>query len=195
MRIRPEVDPRSQEVIAWHVALHWMLPQRTIWMDGRPHPTDHAAHSWQGFSTGRWEGDMLVVATTHLKEGWIRRNGIPSSERRALTEYWIRQDGYLTLVSVIDDPVYLTEPMIRTSNWTLNNGYSFSGGSECAPRVEVAQRTGGNVAHRLPGENPYLAEFAEAVRLPLEAVRGGVNTLYPEYEERLRELLGFEVAR
>ena len=192
MRIRPEVHPRSQELVAWHVTLHWMLPERTIWMDGRPHPSESAAHTWQGFSTGRWEGDMLVVATTHLKEGWLRRNGIPSSERRTLTEYWIRQDDYMTLVQIIDDPAYLAEPMIRTEGWVLNNGYNFTG-SDCTPRVEVAQRQGGNVAHRLPGENPYLTEFAEAHGLPLEGVRGGLETLYPEFEDRLRELLGREV--
>ncbi len=52
----------------------------TIYMDGRPHPSENAPHTWQGFSTGEWEGDMLKVTTTHLKEGWIRRNGLPRSE-------------------------------------------------------------------------------------------------------------------
>jgi hypothetical protein len=194
MRIQPEIDPISQAVTAWHTTMNFMLPERTIWMDGRPHPPEDAAHTWQGFSTGHWEGDMLVVTTTHLKEGWIRRNGIPSSDRRTLTEYWIRQNDHITLVSIVDDPAYLAEPMIRTVNWILNNGYNMLG-TKCIPRVEVAQRLAGNVAHRLPGENPYLREFAEAHRLPLEAVRGGVDTIYPEYEQRLRELLGRETGR
>ena len=75
-------------------------------MDGRPHPPEYAAHTWQGFSTGKWEGDMLTVTTTHLKIGWIRRNGIPRSDKAVLTEHWIRHDNNLTLVSIINDPVY-----------------------------------------------------------------------------------------
>ena len=42
---------------------------RTIWMDGRPHPGPNAPHTWMGFSTGRYDGDMLIVETTHLKQG------------------------------------------------------------------------------------------------------------------------------
>src|SRR5262245_51244284 len=60
---------------------------RTIWMDGRPHPPDYVAHTWQGFSTGRWEGAMLTVETTHIKAGWIQRNGVPASDQATLTEH------------------------------------------------------------------------------------------------------------
>jgi len=41
---------------------------------------EYAQHSWQGFSTGEWDGDMLKVTTTHLKEVWVRRNGLPRSD-------------------------------------------------------------------------------------------------------------------
>ena len=100
----------------------WMLPQRTIYMDGRPQPSQYAQHSWQGFSTGEWDGDMLKVTTTHLKEAWVRRNGLPRSDRATIVEYWIRNDDYLTLVTVVTDPVYLTEPLVRTSDWVLDPG-------------------------------------------------------------------------
>ena len=130
MRIQPTADPNSQEIIAWQTTLSWMLPERTIWMDGRAHPPAHAPHTWQGFSTGHWEGDMLVVTATHLKEGWTRRNGIPSSDERTLTEYFIRQSEYLTLVSIIDDPAYLEEPMIRTNAWCVAS-------AQCGPRRVV----------------------------------------------------------
>jgi hypothetical protein len=59
MRITSTVDPVSQDVISWHTTMMWMLPQRTIYMDGRSRPSPYAQHSWQGFSTGEWEGDML----------------------------------------------------------------------------------------------------------------------------------------
>ena len=123
MRIWSEVDPFTQGVVAWHMTLRFMLPQRTIYMDGRPHPSENAPHTWQGFSTGEWEGDMLKVTTTHLKEGWVRRNGLPRSERATLIEYFIRHGDFFTLVTDVEDPIYLTEPFIRTSNWILDLGH------------------------------------------------------------------------
>ena len=136
MRISSTVDPVSQDVISWHTTLMWMLPQRTIYMDGRPRPSAYAQHSWQGFSTGEWEGDMLKVTTTHLKEGWLRRNGVPRSDKATLIEYFIRHGDYLTLVTVVKDPVYLTEPFVRTSNWVADPGFQLSPFS-CIPTVEI----------------------------------------------------------
>ncbi|HMB73843.1 MAG TPA: hypothetical protein VKQ06_09745, partial [Gammaproteobacteria bacterium] len=75
MRVQAVIDRRTQETIAWRMAAHWMENERTIWMDGRAHPPAEAPKSWMGFSTGRWDGDMLVVDITHIKEGWLRRNG------------------------------------------------------------------------------------------------------------------------
>jgi len=179
LRIESTVDPISQDVVAWHVTVMWQLQRRTIYMDGRPHPSGHALHSWQGFSTGEWEGDMLKVTTTHLKEGWLRRNGLPRSDRATLTEYFIRNENYLTLVTVVDDPVYLTEPLVRTSDWVLDPGVQLSPFS-CIPTIEI-ERPRGTVPHYLPGENAYLSEFAGRHGLPLEAARGGAATMYPDY--------------
>ena len=179
LRIESEVDPISQDVTAWHVTVMWQLQHRTIYMDGRPHPPAHAPHSWQGFSTGAWEDGMLKVTTTHLKEGWVRRNGLPRSDKATLTEYFIRNDDYLTLVTVVDDPVYLTEPLVRTSDWVLDPGVQLSPFS-CIPTIEI-ERPRGAVPHYLPGTNPYLAEYSEAHGLPFEASRGGAETMYPDY--------------
>jgi hypothetical protein len=45
------------------------------------------------------------VTTMHLKEGYIRRNGLPASYQRTFAEYLMRRDnGYLTWVTIIDDP-------------------------------------------------------------------------------------------
>src|SRR5678815_3607518 len=107
VRIWKEVDTATQQIIAWRTHGSWQAPERTIYMDGRPHPPEYAAHTWQGFSTGKWEGDILTITTTHLKTGWIRRNGIPRSDRATLIEHWIRHGDYLTLVSIVNDPAYL----------------------------------------------------------------------------------------
>jgi hypothetical protein len=184
MRISSTIDPISQDVISWHTTMMWMLPQRTIYMDGRPRPSPYAQHSWQGFSTGEWEGDMLKVTTTHLKEGWLRRNGVPRSDRATLIEYFIRHGEYLTLVTAVRDPVYLTEALVRTSNWVADPGFQPSPFS-CIPTVEV-EHTRGEVPHHLPGANQYLSEYAEKHGLPAEAVRGGAATMYPEFMSRVQ---------
>ena len=183
MRISSTVDPVSQDVISWHTTLMWMLPHRTIYMDGRPRPSAYAQHTWQGFSTGEWEGDMLKVTTTHLKEGWLRRNGVPRSEKATLIEYFIRHGNYLTLVTVVKDPVYLTEAFVRTSNWVADPGFQLSPFS-CIPTVEI-ERARDEIPHHLPGANPYLTEFAVRHGLPVDAARGGAATMYPEYLARI----------
>jgi hypothetical protein len=179
LRIASVVDPISQDVTEWHVTIMWQLQHRTIYMDGRPHPSANALHSWQGFSTGEWEGDILRVTTTHLKEGWVRRNGLPRSDKATLIEYFIRNDDYLTLVTAVDDPVYLTEPLVRTSDWVLDPGVQLSPFS-CIPTIEI-ERPRGEVPHYPPGTNPYLSEFAEQEGLPPIVARGGAQSMYPEY--------------
>jgi hypothetical protein len=184
LRISSTVDPISQEVISWDISVMWSLTHRTIYMDGRPRPSGNAQHSWQGFSTGEWEGDALKVTTTHLKEGWLRRNGLPRSDKATLVEYFIRNENYLTLVTVVMDPVYLTEPLVRTSDWVLDPGLQLSPFS-CIPAVEI-ERPRGTVPHHLPGTNAFLDEYPTRHQLPTEAARGGAATMYPDYLPQLR---------
>jgi len=184
LRITKEVDKESQQVIAFHTHISWQAPERTIWMDGREHPPDYAAHTWQGFSTGKWEGDMLTVTTTHLKAGWIRRNGIPRSDRATLTEHWIRHGDYLTLVSIINDPAYLSEPFIRTTNWVMDPRQSIA--PYPCESVEEIKRPKGSVPHHLPGTNKFLSEFPQKYKLPEAAARGGAETMYPEYQQKIK---------
>ena len=120
LRIWQEKDPDTQQVIAINNYISTWSQFRTIWMDGRPHPPDYAPHTWMGFSTGMWEGDVLTVTTTHLKTGWVRRNGLVMSDRATMTEHFIRHGDYLTHVTILHDPAYLTEPLIKTEDFELN---------------------------------------------------------------------------
>jgi len=183
LRIWREIDHDTQQLVAVHTHISWQQPERTIWMDGRPHPPEYAAHTWQGFSTGKWDGDMLTVTTTHLKMGWIRRNGVPRSDKAVLTEHFVRHGDYLTLISVINDPVYLTEPFVRTTNWALDPHQQIAP-YPCQAVVEV-ERPQGVVPHHLLGTNTFLSEFAAKESLPLEPTRGGAETMYPEYQLKL----------
>lgn len=186
MRMWKTVDPVSSDVVSWHTEIAWMNPVRTIWMDGRPHPPEGAMHTWQGFSTGRWDGDVLTVTTTHLKPAYVRRNGLPRSEKAWALEHFIRNGDVLTWITIVSDPLYLTEPYIKSRNFTFDPGYQITP-YPCSVDIEVP-RAEGEVPHYLPGQNPYLEEFAVKQGLPAEATRGGSDTMYPEYQDRLRTL-------
>src|SRR5205823_6202779 len=52
MRIDNILDPVTQRVIAIHTRMSFQEMERTIWLDGRPHTSEYAPHTWQGFTTG-----------------------------------------------------------------------------------------------------------------------------------------------
>ena len=186
LRIWPDLDPLTYAVLAWHVEVFTNGAARTIYMDDRPQPSPWAAQTWNGFSTGEWEGDKLKVTTTHLKEGWIRRNGLARSNKATLTEFFIRHGDFLTIVSIVKDPVYLAEPLVRTEHWYVNPGYTLSP-FLCTPR-DVVDKPSSWVPHHLPGTNDFLKEFPSNFGIPVEATRGGAETMYPEYIRKLETL-------
>jgi hypothetical protein len=183
LRITPVFDNGTQAVIKLITHIQWQEQEREIWMDGRPHPPEFAAHTWQGFSTGEWDGNVLVVKTTHLKAGWIRRNGLALSDRATMTERFIRHGNYLTHVYMIEDPYYLSEPLIKTNGFQLTDQITMAP-YPCSPAVEVP-RAEGDVPHHLPGTNPFLEEYAKKHHLPVHATRGGAETALPEYARKI----------
>jgi hypothetical protein len=171
--------------IAWKMFGTFGRATHTVWMDGRPHPSKYALHTWEGFTTGVWEGDMLTTYTTHIKMGYLRRNGVPTSDETTVTEHWMRHGDTLTAAVIIEDPIYLTEPYIRSSSWRLNPA-QLTLEQPCEPVVEV-ERTAGEIPHFLPGKNPFLNEESQMYGIPEEAVRGGAQTMYPEYRKFLKD--------
>ena len=187
IRIRRELDPVTQQTIGYEVFGTFGQATRMLWLDGRPHPPAHAAHTWAGFSTARWDGDALTVFTTHLKAGWLQRNGVAHSDQATMTERFIRHGNVLTVVSIVDDPIYLEEPFIRTTNWVLNPGMEIRR-TQFDVVEEVAGRQKGEVPHYLPGSPgalQKLKEFASRHGLPPAAARGGAGSTYPEYQRTM----------
>jgi hypothetical protein len=116
--------------------------------DTAPPPGDAG---WQGYSLARWEiagpqrrggaapppppdgqsrgrgapaarGGSLKVVTTHMKAGYLRKNGVPYSENASVIEYFDRHteangDQWFTVTTIVDDPKYLTEPFITSSHF------------------------------------------------------------------------------
>jgi hypothetical protein len=186
LKIVPETDPISGKVIAWHLSGTVDRAPHTIYMDGRPHPSEHAPHTAGGFTTGEWQGDLLVAQTTHLTEGLVWRNGVPHSDQATITEYYARHAGTLTITMIVDDPVYFDEPFIRSAGFQLDPSTRVLP-EPCEPQVEI-ERKPGDVPHYLPGANPFLHEVTDTRNIPYEAVRGGAATMYPEYRKQLKDV-------
>ncbi|MGA3292678.1 MAG: hypothetical protein ABSE45_01710 [Candidatus Acidiferrales bacterium] len=186
LRIWKEVDRATQQLIAYHIRLSAYNSEQTVYMDGRPHPPDYAAHTWVGFSTGKWEGDTLVIYTTHLKENWLGLNGLPRSDMATASIHIMRHGDVLTVAAITYDPVYLTEPLIRTIDFT------FAPQQQMAPwpceSVDEVDRPAGVVPSHLMAENPFIDEFAARYGVPPEATRGGAETMYPEYKLKLKNM-------
>ena len=185
LRITKEVDPVTRQVTAFHA--EWLRSvDNPVYLDGRAHPSENAPHTWGGFATAKWDGDMLTVTVTHLKENYVRRNGLPLSDKATVVEHWIRNGDFLTVATIVTDPVYLTEPFIRTTDYELDL-HQLVEPYPCSV-VEEIERAEGVIPHYLPGTNPDLHEFAEKRGIPFEATRGGAETMYPDYRFKVKEM-------
>ena len=183
IRFSKVVDPDSGRLQAYIIHGSYGRP-RTIWMDGRAHPSDLAPHTWSGFSTGVWERNALVVKTTHVKMGWLQRNGAPTSDLTTMTEQFVRHGDYLMVVTLLNDPIFLSEPFIRTTNYVLSLAANANSWGPCGPQQTVDELPGaktGYVPHHLPTDRAHVQEFSEKTGIALEGARGGSETLYPEY--------------
>jgi hypothetical protein len=93
---------------------------RRVYTDGRPHTAD-AELTWAGDSIGHWEGDTLVVHTTHIKARPEQRGFLMTSEKAIVTErIRLRDKDHLQIDTVVEDPVTLLEP------WRTNRVYERS---------------------------------------------------------------------
>lgn len=97
--------------------------------------------SLQGTSVAQWIGiaprvvrgfrtpgevTHLKVVTTHMSPGYLRRNGVPYSSKTTMTEYFdIASDvdaQWLTVTSIVEDPEYLTEPFVTSTDFKRQDG-------------------------------------------------------------------------
>jgi len=194
LRILKVLDPVTQELVAYTIAGGFGRADRVVWMDGRPHPSDYSEHTWDGFSTGEWVNGQLVVTTTHMKQGVIQRNGSATSPYGKMVEHFFRHGEYMTMTSTVDDPIYLEEPMMRSHTWRLNtNANLMTFGNPFESVDELGDRPLGWVpSYPLGVTHP---EFAAHNGLPFGATRGGKESLYPEYQAKIQQMLKDEAAK
>jgi len=84
---------------------------RQIFTDGRPLEQEPNP-SWNGYSTGHWEGDTLVVETKGFQDGqWLDRSGSPLTSAAKMTERFHRPNyGTLEIDLTVDDSKAYTKP-------------------------------------------------------------------------------------
>jgi hypothetical protein len=107
--------------------------------------------SWQGFSVAQWElrggragsgqprSGQLKIVTTHLRPGYIRKNGVPFSSSAMLTEHMVvltDDDGlqYLAVTTNLEDPQYLNQPWVRTSQFRRQSDSAGWNPTACSAR-------------------------------------------------------------
>jgi hypothetical protein len=103
--------------------------------------------------------------------------------------HFVRHDDLLSLMIVTEDPIYFDAPYAQAGAYQLNpQGNAAPVNPPCYPLSEVpALDKPGTVPHYLPNQNPNLETFAQSKGLPVEAVLGGADHVYPEYRAKLRE--------
>jgi hypothetical protein len=100
-----------------------------------PTPAPTGEPQWQGVSIAQWEmpgpggrraaavsGGDLKSVTTHLRPGYLQKNGVPYSGNTVLTEYFHRTveengDSWLIVTTIVEDPQYLTTPFLRSTHF------------------------------------------------------------------------------
>jgi hypothetical protein len=123
-------------------------------------PAPAAAASWQGYSAARWEpaqpyvgnglpigvsprygsrSRSLEVNTSNLREGYLRKNGVPYSEKTTVAEYYdlFQEPGgdtWFTVTTIVTDPVYLFTPFVTTTDFRKEAGDSKFSPAPCTAR-------------------------------------------------------------
>ena len=107
-----EILQTPQRLGTFH-ALSW---HRWVWLDGRT-PDPDADPRYLGNAIGHWDGDTLVIESTHFQDSadspvWLDDNANPISAQATVVERWTRPDfHHLDLELTYTDPTYYTEPI------------------------------------------------------------------------------------
>jgi hypothetical protein len=104
-----------------------------------------------------------------------------------MTEYYWPHGDLLTLAIIVEDPIYLTEPLVRTSTFRRDPNLTIPALQPFEVAEELPSLEKGQVPAYPLGTRHH--EYAAKHHLPFEASQGGAHTMYPEYIRRLEELM------
>jgi hypothetical protein len=109
----PNVRPSAEKTWQGHSAAKWSARQA-------PPAAYGGGGRGRGGPAGITHGSLEVI-TTNLRPGYLRKNGVPYSDRTVLTEYYDRvsafANDYLVITTVVEDPIYLSVPFITTTHF------------------------------------------------------------------------------
>jgi cyclase len=193
-RFWEERDPHTQQLIAIHMYFQTSEVNRTIWMDGRPHPPPWAAHTFAGFSTGVWKRSILQITTTHLKHGYVRGNGSSQSDEAVVYENLIRHGDRLTYFGETIDPVWFDGPYTKTIINVRNIIDPTAWLYACEDGQEIFARPDTKIPYVPWGHHPFLREYANAYHVPMLGTLGGADTTKPEFAATLKNSAAAEAA-
>ena len=126
------------------------------WKGGQPQLQGDSVATWEKLAQRRptsypfggpepGKGGNLHVITTHMKPGYLEKNGIPYSGNAVLNERFrmINYNGtdYLILKSIVDDPTFLTEKFYQSSEFKREPDGSKWDPSPCQPLWPMQMRT------------------------------------------------------
>jgi hypothetical protein len=112
-----------QSSIALVMLYEPQIDYRVIYLDGRSNPSDAAQFpTWFGHSTGKWDGDTLVVETVGIDDRtWLDSYGLEHSKDMKMTERFKKTDpNTISVTTTIDDPVFYAKPW--TYSYTKRRG-------------------------------------------------------------------------
>jgi hypothetical protein len=186
LRISPVVGGTGDAIQAWKIQKIEDVGGMIIWMNGEPKPSDNAHYPREAFSTGHWKGNELIAETTHLKSSVLRRNGAFYSDQSTLTSTYILHDNnVLTVVFIMQDPVYLTEPYVYTRTYDRSSDRPVSTAwAPCIVNYEGVDE--GTVPFIPPGENSFVDQNVQNYHIPRYALEGGAQTMYPAFRDKLK---------
>ena len=117
------------------IKLEYFDQVRIVFMDGRDWPAPDAPHSTVGFSLGHWDGDQLVVETSHLSASTITNNGLDHSDNVKLVErFRLSEDGQSLYQSQwFSDPETLENDGARVIRWQKGGADAHVYPYECDP--------------------------------------------------------------
>ncbi len=128
---------------------------RQIFTDARPMPADRNP-TWNGYSTGEWEGDTLVVHTIGFRDGlWLDTSGSPMTDAAKMTERFRRPNyGRLEIEVTVDDPKAYTRPWTVSMPMELAGRYRAGGRVLSREREVVAADAGKQIARTVSTSQP-----------------------------------------
>ena len=104
-----------------------------------------------------------------------------------MTDYLTRHGDVLTIVTYVDDPIYMEEPYVESTTYTIDLTSNVA--METCNGTAFAENGGTDrhhVPHFLPGQNTALTEWLKRDNwIPVEPTRGGAVTMYPEYHANM----------